>query len=174
MVKDYSKSKREWQVKNPDKQKEYDAKYYRKNKEKVYLVQKEYKKKNKEEIREKQRLWQEKNKDRVAEYREKNKEKIKKWVENNYERAKELWRKNGKRRRSREYSAEGEHTLGEWELLKKQYGYTCLCCKKKEPKIELTEDHIIPLSRGGSDWIENIQPLCRSCNSKKHTKIIKY
>ena len=68
----------------------------------------------------------------------------------------------------------GSHTWGEWENLKTQYNWTCPCCKKREPKIKLTEDHIIPLSKGGSDNIENIQPLCRSCNCKKHTKIIKY
>lgn len=82
------------------------------------------------------------------------------------------WISNKRNREKR--NAEGSHTFGEWELLKKQYNYICPCCGRKEPEIQLTQDHIIPLSRGGSDNIENIQPLCRKCNSKKHTKIIKY
>lgn len=77
-------------------------------------------------------------------------------------------------RRERLANAEGSHTNGEWELLKKQYGFTCPCCKQSEPIIKLTEDHIIPISRGGSNYIENIQPLCSRCNIKKFTKIIKY
>ena len=78
------------------------------------------------------------------------------------------------RRRARKRNAEGSHTYGEWERLKAQYNWTCPACGRSEPEIKLTEDHIVPLSRGGSDNIENIQPLCRSCNSKKHTKVIKY
>jgi len=64
----------------------------------------------------------------------------------------------------------GFHSIGEWETLKAQYNWTCPNCSKKEPDIKLTKDHIISVFNGGSDNIENIQPLCKSCNSKKSTK----
>ncbi|KYQ73290.1 hypothetical protein AZH43_07245 [Acinetobacter pragensis] len=35
----------------------------------------------------------------------------------------------------------------------------------------LTIDHIHPVTRGGTDDLENLQVLCRSCNSKKGTNI---
>lgn len=77
-------------------------------------------------------------------------------------------------KRARKYNAEGHFTEEEWSLLKRQYHHRCLCCGRSEPDIKLTKDHIIPLTKGGTNWILNIQPLCRSCNSKKHNKIVNY
>lgn len=79
-----------------------------------------------------------------------------------------------KRRRERIKMYGGFHSLGEWETLKAQYDFTCPSCHQQEPKIKLTRDHIIPIAKGGSDNIENIQPLCVKCNSRKSTTTIRY
>lgn len=67
-------------------------------------------------------------------------------------------------------TVEGWHSKVEWQELKEKFNYTCVCCGKKEPDIKLSRDHIIPLSKNGSNDISNIQPLCKSCNSKKYNK----
>lgn len=81
-------------------------------------------------------------------------------------------RKATRRERIKKYG--GLHSVSEWENLKLLYDFTCPCCHKKEPKIKLTRDHILPLSNGGTNDIENIQPLCVKCNSTKATQTIKY
>lgn len=40
----------------------------------------------------------------------------------------------------------------------------CVACSSKE---ELQIDHVVPVSRGGSDSVENLQLLCRTCNQKR-------
>lgn len=115
--------------------------------------------------------------------REKSKNWVKEWIKAHPEKKKAWDRRYNKehiekrieavnRRRMLKLNVVGSHTSGEWELLKKQYGLTCPCCGKTEPTVKLTKDHIIPLTRGGSDYIENIQPLCQSCNSKKGNRVI--
>lgn len=72
------------------------------------------------------------------------------------------------RRYAREKGAIGSHSLKEWEKLKDSCGNICVFCGEHK---KLTKDHIIPLSKNGTDFIENIQPLCKNCNSKKHNHI---
>ena len=74
-------------------------------------------------------------------------------------------------RYQREKDAAGSYTVAEWQLLCAKYQYRCICCE--QPSV-LTVDHIVPLVRGGSHNIENLQPLCRSCNSRKGTRTIDY
>jgi len=78
---------------------------------------------------------------------------------------------SAKNYKARKKGAVGGYTPQEWDKLCEVYNHTCPACKEPKP---LTVDHIIPLSKGGSNYINNIQPLCQSCNSKKRTKIIKY
>jgi 5-methylcytosine-specific restriction endonuclease McrA len=67
-------------------------------------------------------------------------------------------------RYARERSAIGSHTFEQWEDMKIEYNNKCAFCREEK---KLTKDHIIPLSEGGTNYIDNIQPLCRNCNSKK-------
>lgn len=99
-----------------------------------------------------------------------NKKSKRRWLVNNRDKA----RLYTIRRRAKIKSVGGSFTLGEWNNLKAQYNWTCPCCLKQEPTIKLEADHIIPLAKMGSNNIENIQPLCRLCNAKKHTQIIEY
>ncbi|WP_407666819.1 HNH endonuclease [Microvirga roseola] len=82
------------------------------------------------------------------------------------------------RRRARLLQAEGEYTLREWLDLLAQHPH-CPGCRRlwadiplsKGRKTAVTVDHIIPVSKGGRNSIENLQPLCFSCNSRKSNKI---
>ena len=75
------------------------------------------------------------------------------------------------RRRARKSGNGGSFTSTEWKLLCEKYDYLCLGCGERKP---LEADHIVPIARGGTSDIENIQPLCRFCNSSKGAKTIDY
>lgn len=63
------------------------------------------------------------------------------------------------------------HSEDEWDTLKTFYGNRCLRCGVLE---RITKDHVVPLYLGGTNGIENLQPLCHPCNSQKQARIIDY
>lgn len=88
-------------------------------------------------------------------------------------RAQHRWRKRQEThlRRVQKQENGGKITRKQWRELCRQFNHRCASCSRK---TKLTMDHIVPLSKGGAHSIENIQPLCMTCNQKKHTKTIKY
>lgn len=51
----------------------------------------------------------------------------------------------------------------------KRDGYKCCECGATKDETSLEIDHIVPVSRGGTNDIDNLQTLCRECNRMKHT-----
>ena len=100
-------------------------------------------------------------------YVDSHKEEALKWERNNRDKC----RACDARREALKLNSSGHFTAQEWTDLCDKYGNICLKCRKKK---KLTVDHIIPLIKGGSNYISNVQPLCLSCNSSKGTKIIDY
>jgi uncharacterized protein YdaU (DUF1376 family) len=61
------------------------------------------------------------------------------------------------------------HSSEEWSAMQELFG-GCVKCGAKLSDLHgdaCTKDHIVPIYKGGSDGIENIQPLCRQCNASK-------
>lgn len=153
----------------------YNRAYKKRHADKIREQERAYWSKNKEKKKEKgARSYQKNRSKRLATMRDYHKvhrneriDKVKEWRKNNPGRAAH----NNSMSRARSFGADGSYSLGDWETLKKQYGHKCPHCGRSEPEIKLTRDHIIPLSRGGSNFIENIQPLCGDCNRRKHAKM---
>lgn len=76
-------------------------------------------------------------------------------------------------RRARRKKAPGSHTTEQlYQQFMRQHG-KCFYCQVElqHARNSWHADHIIPLSRGGSNNIENIVIACPTCNRKKHDKL---
>ena len=174
-----------------EKRKEYRHAYYLKNKEKARAYAKEHPQKWTRERMLQVKAWRKRNPDKVKLWKvgRKRKRRRKKRV---YDSAKikvwsKRWRLNNPEKyrigkRQSEYKRRAilkgvtGHSLSDWESLKLKWNHCCAICGMQEPFTgqtfqRLTEDHIVPLSKGGSNDISNIQPLCALCNSKKSNKV---
>lgn len=119
---------------------------------------------NKDHLQEVSRRWRKDNPDKHEQAK-------RKWENENYEQHRESSQVRGVRYRAKQAGVEGNYTAEQWAALCDQYGNVCLRCGKAE---KLTVDHVVPLSKGGSNSIDNLQPLCRSCNTAKGQKTTDY
>jgi 5-methylcytosine-specific restriction endonuclease McrA len=143
-------------------------------------ARKKYQEEHKEQISAYKKSWTANNSQRVAslkrDYYERNRQEVisrsKKWAEDHAGKVKIAKANNRRKRRAAKNGDNGHFTAEEFYALCSVYGYACLCCGATDRKLEA--DHVVPLTRGGSDGIENIQSLCGECNRRKFTAIIDY
>lgn len=72
------------------------------------------------------------------------------------------------KRRAAKKGAGGSYTAEEWADMLLAYGARCRRCATE---TNLTVDHVVPLSKKGTSFIWNLQPLCLSCNCSKGAKV---
>lgn len=102
------------------------------------------------------------------------------WRSRNLERARAAareWAKANKiavrgyanKRRARKLAAEGQFSIDDIERIRKQQRNRCAepSCRCSFVKNAMHIDHIVPISKGGTNWPRNLQLLCASCNAKK-------
>lgn len=189
----WNAQKRAERAASPEKYRETARNYVEKNKQHICELKRKHQSHNPEKYDKALRQYREKHREKInTKARERRKKALEHYREigrNSYERHAEERRNYSieyyrrfpeksvaasNRRRALKLLAEGSHTEKDWEKLKAFYSFKCLRCGKQEPEIKLTRDHVIPLTQGGSDSIDNIQPLCARCNSKKNHKHIDY
>ena len=136
--------------------KKYDLKYYRLHKKHLINKAKKYYRKHRTERLKYIAQWQKSNSDKHRAYTSKYQSEHKDQYSAYYN-----------VRKTRKSSAGGAYTSTQWIALCNKYHNRCLCCGRRR---KLTADHVVPVSKGGSSNISNIQPLCGPCNSSKGTK----
>ena len=177
--KEWKKEQRRLNTDYAKKQRELKRRYYRSEKGKETV--KKYREKYKKRHAELERIYYQENRDKILErirlWRAQNKERVREWDRKKRERHLIKILERNRKRLFLKKGIMGYHSEDEWQEVKAKYKYKCAICGISENQLKkkwadkrfqiLGRDHIIPISRGGADFICNIQPLCISCNSKK-------
>lgn len=164
-----------WREKNEEHCKEYDHTRYANNAEQSKEATRKWNKENKDKKAANAKRWKLLNPEKVKassiNYYEKHKKQRqvyeRAWRQANADKLRE----RDHRRRAIKNNADGSFTKKEFSELCIKHGNICVCCGEEK---KMTIDHIVPLSKGGSNSIDNIQPLCLSCNSKKYVHTVDY
>lgn len=74
-----------------------------------------------------------------------------------------------KNNRAKRLKAEGFFTQADVDKVHADQNFMCAICGS-DTSYAYQVDHILALSRGGSNWPINLQILCKSCNCRKGSK----
>ncbi|WP_162931685.1 HNH endonuclease signature motif containing protein [Mesorhizobium sp. DCY119] len=95
----------------------------------------------------------------------------KRWKEENPDRARELRLVYDRNRRAAKKGAGGTHTEKDISVIIARQKFKCAECGTSIRRKGFRHvDHIVPLSRGGTNWPWNLQILCPPCNLHKAAK----
>ena len=81
-----------------------------------------------------------------------------------HEKNRDKHRAKAQRRHARIAAQEDTLTEEEWQAILLSYDSRCAYCADR---VEVEEEHVIPLVKGGGRTKDNIVPACTSCNKKK-------
>ena len=171
-----AKRAKKWREENKECILEKKKQYYQNNKEHHAESVQQWREENKELVLKYSKKWREANKEYNNQYYQNNKEHILEQTKQYFQtpEGKAVAKAGRQNRRALVRNAQGFHTGKQvLELFDKQKG-VCVYCKTKLNKSGnngFHADHIMPLSKGGSNDISNIQLLCSHCNLSKHNKL---
>jgi hypothetical protein len=70
--------------------------------------------------------------------------------------------------RARRLGAEGDCSAEEWAAILAYFNHRCAYCHRPASEVgTLAQEHMLPLSRRGTNHARNIVPSCQPCNSSK-------
>lgn len=148
---------KKWKRNNPERKRELNRQWQQANPEKYKLSNQKWAEKNPEKIRAKSRRW-------YAAHTDICRKKSKQWRVANP--SKVILQKH--RRRALKQGVDSSSSFDEQAQLKRQHG-KCYYCQTKLTEYHI--DHVVPLSRGGSDHPDNKVLACPSCNLHKYNRL---
>lgn len=132
-----------------------------------------------------EKSWRDNNPDKVAAkrkaWKQNNPEKVSEYMKQYFSENQEMVRNAARKRRALKLQ-NGHEPYSEKDVLE-MYGDNCHICgvqvDLEAPRSTQREgwqnglhiDHLVPLSRGGSDSLENVRPAHGKCNLKKHAAV---